>query len=119
MADRDSPCKQLLLDPDYAGITVVTLRGPATSNGTHFPPIALLFGSVSAKIRYNCFARSLAAIINRALGIPALNYFGDFGDLVPEPLCTIVLWMVENTSLVLGAPMKTANSLVDTRNLTS
>ena len=77
------------------------------------PPCALLLGAVSAVIRYNCLARSLAVIINRPSGIPALNYFGDFGALVPEPLGTMALWVVENTSLTLGAPMRKIKSLVD------
>ena len=37
-ADRDSSYKQFPLDPDYAGITAVTLRGPATSKWRAFSP---------------------------------------------------------------------------------
>ena len=37
-ADRDSAYKQLPLDPDYVGITVVTLRDPATSEWRAFFP---------------------------------------------------------------------------------
>ena len=73
----------------------------------------LLFAAVSAVIHYNCFARPLAVLINRALGIPVLNYFDDFGVLLPGPLGAMTLWMVENTSSTLGAPMKTIKSLVD------
>ena len=76
-------------------------------------PRVLLFGSASSVIRYNFFARSLAVLINRTLGIPVLNYFEDFGALVPEPLGTMALRMVENTSLNLGAPMWNIKSLVD------
>ena len=75
----------------------------------------LLFGAFSAAIRYNCSARYLAALISRTLGIPALNYFDDFGALVPEPLGAMALWMVENTGLTLGSPMKNTKSLVDTQ----
>ena len=75
----------------------------------------LLFGSVSAVIHYNCFTRALVVLINRTLGIPALNYFGDLGSLAPEPLGAMALWMVENTSSTLGAPTKTIESLVDTQ----
>ena len=78
-ADHDSAYKQLPLDPDFAGITVVALRGPATSKWHSFFPRALLFGAVSAVIHYNCFARALAVLINHTLGIPVINYFDDFG----------------------------------------
>ena len=101
-ADRDSAYKQLPLGPDFAGLTVVTLRAPATSKRHSFFPRVLLFGPVSAVIHYNCFARALAVLINLALGIPALNYFEDFGSLVPDPLGTMALWMVANTSRTLG-----------------
>ena len=61
-ADHDSAYKQLPLDPDCAGITVVTLRGPATSKWRAFFPRVLLFGAVSAVIHYNCFARSFSGV---------------------------------------------------------
>ena len=38
-ADRDSEYKQLPLDPDYAGITVVAPRDPAASKWRAFPPV--------------------------------------------------------------------------------
>ena len=114
-AAHDSEYEKLTLDPDFAGITVVALRGPATSKWRAFFPRALLFGSVSAVTHYNCFARSLAVLTILTLGIPALNYFGDFGALVPDPLGTMALWMVENTRLTLGAPMETTKSLVGTQ----
>ena len=114
-ADHDSAYKQLPLGPDFAGITVSPLRGPTTSKWHAFFPRALLFGSVSAVIHYNCFPRALAFLINRTLGIPVLNYFDDFGAIVPDPIGTRALWVVENTSLTLGAPMKTIKSLVDTQ----
>ena len=72
-ADHDAEYKQLPLDPDFAGITVVALRGPVTSKWHEFFPRVLLFGAVSSVIHYNFFARSLAVLINRTLGIPALN----------------------------------------------
>ena len=52
-ADRDSSYKQLPLGPDFAGITVVTPRGPAASKWHAFFPRVLLFGAVSEVIRYN------------------------------------------------------------------
>ena len=78
-------------------------------------PLVLLFVAASAIIRYNCFARALAVLMNHLLGIPVLNYFDDFGALVHEPLGARALWMVENTISVLGAPMQTIKSLVDTQ----
>ena len=71
--------------------------------------------AMTHSFHYNCFARALAVLMNRLLGIPVLNYFDDFGALVPEPLGDRALWMVGNTSSVLGAPMKTIKSLVDTQ----
>ena len=53
-------------------------------------------------------------LIIRTLGIPFLNYFDDFGALVPDPLGSMSLWTVGKTSSTLGAPMKTIESLVDT-----
>ena len=114
-ADRDSAYKQLPLDPDFAGPAVETPRDPTSSKRRAFFPRALLFGAVTAVLHYNCFARALAVIINLTLGIPALNYFGDFGALVREPNGAAALWMAENTSLTLGAPMETIKSLVDTQ----
>ena len=111
-ADRDSSYKQLPLRTDFAGITVVALRGPATSKWHAFFPRVLLFEAVSALIHYNCLARPLAVLINRTLGIPVLIYFDDFGALEPESLGTMALWMVENTTPTLCAPMKSTKSLV-------
>ena len=42
-----------------------------------FVPKVLLFGSISAALRYNCFSRCVAILINRRLGIPAVSYFYD------------------------------------------
>ena len=68
-------------------------------------------------IRYNCFARSLAVIINRSFGNPVLTYFDDLGSLVPAPLGTLALWVVGDTRLTLGYPLKTSKSLVDATNI--
>ena len=114
-ADRDSEYKQHPLGPDFAGITVVTLRNTAASRWRAFFHRVLLFGAVSAVIHYNCIARSLAVLINRALGIPVLNYFDDFGALVPEPLGAMAIWAVGNTSSTIGAPTKTIKSIADTQ----
>ena len=111
--DHADAYKQLPLDPDYANLTVVALRGPNSGKWCAFIPKVLLFGAVSAVIHYNCFSRILAVLMNLTLGIPILNYFDDFGAYCPEPLGTRALSTVEDFNLTLGAPMKTQKSEVD------
>ena len=49
----------------------------------------------------------------RTLGIPILNYVGDFGALIPEPLGELALSTVEGFNQTVGAPMGTQKSEVD------
>ena len=112
-ADHDSAYNQLPLGPAYEGLTVVTIRGPILPHSACLFPHVLLFRAASAVIDYNCFARPLAPVINRASGILALNYFGDCGALGPDKLGRRAFWLVENVSHECGAPMKTIKSLVD------
>ena len=84
--DHASAYKQLPLGPKYANLSVVTLRDPKTNKWNGFTPKVLLFGAVSAVLRYNCFSRSLAVLINRMFGIPLVSYFDDFGSFCPAEL---------------------------------
>ena len=80
--DHASAYKQLPIAPEYANLSVAALRGPASGQWKGFIPKVLLFGSVSAVLHYNVFARSLAVLINRFLCTPMVCYYDDFGSLV-------------------------------------
>ena len=45
-----------------------------------------LFGPIPAVLHYNCFARCLAILVNRRLGIPTVAYFDDFGPFIPTEI---------------------------------
>ena len=62
---RASAYKQLHIRPRYDNLTVVSLRNPSSGKWMAFIPRVLLCGDVSAVIRYNCFFRALAVLINK------------------------------------------------------
>ena len=70
-----SAYKQRPLDPAQANLSVISLLRPETGQWVDFVPKAILFGSVSASLHYNCFSRCLDFLINRRLGAPVLRYF--------------------------------------------
>ena len=111
-ADHADAYKQLPLDPGYANLTLVALRNPRSGKWFAFIPKVLLFGAVSAVIHYNCYSRLLAVLMNLALRIPVLNYFDDFGGLVPFELGPEALDSVEKFSGFFGSPMKRIKSEV-------
>ena len=79
-----SAYKQLPLDPKHANLTVIALRNPKSAKWVGFVPNVLLCGSVSAVLHYNCFSRPLEILVNRCIGIPACNYYDDFGPFTPK-----------------------------------
>ena len=85
-ADHADAYKQIPLDQGYANLTLVFLINPYSRKWFAFTHKVLLSGAVSAVIHYNCFSRLLAVLMNLALRIPVLNYFDDFGALVPFDL---------------------------------
>ena len=111
-ADHADAYKQLPLDPGYANLTIVALRNPKSGKWFAFTPKVLLFGAVSAVARYNCYSRLLAVLMNLVLRIPVLNYFDDFGGLIPDDLGLDALDSVEKFSGLFGSPMKKIKSEV-------
>ena len=75
-----------------------------------FVPKVLLFGAVSAVLRYNCFPRSLDVIINRYFGIPLLNYYDDFGAFCPSPLAERALSIFSSSTTILGSDLNDEKS---------
>ena len=78
-------------------------------------PMIFLFGDAAAVISYNCFDRPLDVIINRACGIPVLNYFDDFGALVPAPIRHYGAMDGGEYHPHVGGPDETIKSLGDTQ----
>ena len=83
-ADHKDAYKQLLLDEEFVNLTLVGLRHPISGQRFAFGPMVLLFGAASEVIRYNFFAMAISVLANKILGLPVLNYFDDFGALVPD-----------------------------------
>ena len=77
--------------PEHQRPAMVAPRDPLTSAWVAFRPKALLFGSTSAVLHYNCFSRLLSVMANRIFGIPIIGYFDDFGPLVPEESADLAL----------------------------
>ena len=77
-ADHADAYKQLPLGPGYDNLTLVALRNPYSGKWFAFTHKVLLFGAVSAVVRYNCYSRLLAVLMNLVLRTPVLNYFDDF-----------------------------------------
>ena len=75
------------MSPEHTNLALIALRNPTAGKWMAFHPKALVFGAVSAVLRYNCFSRIISVIFNKIFGIPLLAYFEDFGALVPARLC--------------------------------
>ena len=111
-ADHKGAYKQLLLDQEYANLTLAALRRPTPEKWFAFAPKVMLFGEVSAAIRYNCCAVIFAVLANKIPGIPAFNYFGDFGSLVPDLVKLAGSRVFLGFTAVLGALTKDDKSQV-------
>ena len=112
-ADRKDAYKQLLLDQEYANLTLVALWHPTSGQWFAFTRRVLLFGAVSAVIHYNCFAMIFSVLANKISGLPVFNYFGDFGSLVPDMIRKAGLQVFLGFTAVLGALMKGDKSQAD------
>ena len=94
-------------------MTLVALRNPTSEKLFACAPKVLLFGAVSAVIHYNCFARIFSVLANKILGLPVVNYFGDFCSLVPDIIKLAGLRVFLGFTTVLGALTKDVKSQVD------
>ena len=102
--DHASAYKQLPLDPHYANLTIVALRGPSSGRWEAFAPRVLLFGAVSAVTHYTCFSRAVAVLLlNKYFGIPLANYYGDFGAFHPAIIAPKALGAFSEASATLCA----------------
>ena len=99
--DRASAYKKLPLCPTYANLTVIVLRNPKSGKRMGFAPKVLLFGPVSAVLRYNFFSRALEVLSNKCLGIPLCSYYGDFGPLTPSSSQDVALMEFSSFSAIL------------------
>ena len=64
-----------------------TLKRPVDGEWYGFIPHTQLFGSTAAVLHYNCLSRVIASLTCRALKIPRIGYYDDFGIILPE--CSI------------------------------
>ena len=85
-ADHSAGYKNLPLDPGQANTCVVTLRRPTDGRWYGFSPWTLLFGATAAVLRYNGFSRIVAVLANILFGLPLVNYFDDFGCILPASI---------------------------------
>ena len=113
-ADRRSAYTKLLLCQNRVNLTLVALRNPISGRWFAFVPKVLLFGEVSAVLHYNCFALILTVLANKILGSPILNYFGDFGPLVPELIDRLEPETFLRCATTIGALTKDDKSDVET-----
>ena len=72
-ADHKDAYKQLLLDQEYANLTLVAIRNAASWIFYAFGRRVLLFGAVSEVIHYNCFSRIFSVLAKKIFGFPALT----------------------------------------------
>ena len=71
---------QLFLDARASDrLCIAALRCPEDSKRCGFLPMTLLSGAAAEVLHYNCFSRIVAVIANNYFGLPAANYFDDFG----------------------------------------
>ena len=104
--DHRAAYKNLSLNPDQADACIVTLRNPAGGLWYGFHPRALLFGSVAAVLRYNCFSRIVAILANLLLGLPTVNYFDDLGSQTPTSIPEAELAALTDFGHILGIILK-------------
>lgn len=80
-ADREAAYNQLPIAPEDMSSAIVALRRPTTHRWYGFIARTLIFGPISAALRYNAASRILATLVFRSLGMPLVAYFYDFQPL--------------------------------------
>ena len=86
MADRKAAYKTPPLAPAGVQYCTVAVRSPKGYKWYGFVPRALLFGAVATVLHYNSFSRIIAVLSNMLFGLPVVNYFDDYGRLLPTAI---------------------------------
>ena len=89
--DQEAAYKQLPIDPEQTKYATAALRHPHLNTWYAFRQTTLLFGSEADVIRYNCFSRVIAILVNRIFGIPLVSYYDDLGAPIPSDLGDLAL----------------------------
>ena len=85
-ADHSAAYGDLPLNPPQEDAFVVTLRRPSDGEWRGFFPLTLLFWATAAVLHYDGFSRIVAILADILFGLPAVNYFDDFGRLLHSSL---------------------------------
>ena len=85
-ADREAAYKLLPIYPADQRFAIAALRRPNSHLWYGFATRTLLLGTVYAVLHYNVLPRILAALTNRCLGVPLVEYFDDFASLIRRVL---------------------------------
>ena len=85
-ADQEASYRQLPIESEHGSVSVIALRPPTNGKRYGLLSRALMFGDISAVLRYNDFALIIAELAFRLFGITTLSYFDDFGALLPASL---------------------------------
>ena len=91
MADRADAYKQLPATTEDELTAVVTSRHPVGGMRYGFIPHTQPFGSTAAVLHYICLSRVIASLTCRALKVPCIGYYDDFGMVLPECLAEMAL----------------------------
>ena len=91
---------------------ILALRHPVTKIRHGFVARTLVFGPIEDVLRYNVLFRILAALTNRFLGIPLVDYFGDFAVMIREQLAVEACRVFAEFCTLLGFRPKPGKSTV-------
>ena len=105
-ADHESAYKQLPMRPPHSLLSLVTLRSPFGSKIWCFRARTLVFGSSSAVLGYNVFAKTVAALMTRLYNFPFISYFDDFASAGPLSLVSLVLSLFVEFCDLIGVKCK-------------
>ena len=90
-ADREDARNQLPLVGMRAKFPAIAGWRPAEGRLYGFFIRALMFGAISAVLRYNLFSMILADLANKLFGLSLIFFVGDFGDMIPIALASASL----------------------------
>ena len=114
-ANREAAYKQLPMGGDHAALAAISLRLPTKNARYGFLGGTLMFGAVSAVLRYNLFARLLCELFSQRFGGPINSYLYDFGALVPADMTTETRRTFTHFCAAPGFPIKLKKSDVGLR----
>ena len=96
----------------HSKLAVIAPRNPRGRWWYGFVSSTMVFGAIAAVLQCNAASRIVEELASKILGIPLVCSLGDFGALIPGPLCRKALEISTIFCQLLGISLKKAKSQV-------